>query len=84
MFTINQHRTPLINKILFRIELICIKKKSLRQAVGKGRFRTTLHSKDYIYVGGYVSQFCGRGAGRNVQLIAIKFGTKFSLDVNKN
>ena len=31
----------------------------------------------------YVSQFCGCAAGRNVQPIAIKFGTKFSLDVNK-
>ena len=31
-----------------------------------------------------VSQFCGCAAGRNVQPIAIKFGTKFSLDVNKN
>ena len=41
----------------------------------------------YIYYymgGGYVSQFCGCAAGRNVQPIAIKFGTKFSLDVNKN
>ena len=36
----------------------------------------------YIYM--HVSQFCGYAAGRNVQPIAIKFGTKFSLDVNKN
>ena len=36
-----------------------------------------------IYVT-YVSQFCGCAAGRNVQPIAIEFGTKFSLDVNKN
>ena len=32
----------------------------------------------------YVSQFCGCAAGRNLQPIAIKFGTKFSLDVNTN
>ena len=32
----------------------------------------------------YVSQFCGCTAGRNVQPIAIKCGTKFSLYVNKN
>ena len=32
----------------------------------------------------YVSQFCGSAAVRNVQLIAIKFGTQFSLNVNKN
>ena len=43
-----------------------------------------------LYIGinvgmwGYVSQFCGWAAGRNVQPIAIIFGTKFSLDVNKN
>ena len=38
----------------------------------------------YIYVCMYVSQLCGRAAGRNVQQIAIKFDTKFSLDVTKN
>ena len=40
----------------------------------------------YIWVceGGYVSQFRGCAAGRNVQPIGIKFGTKFSLVVNKN
>ena len=32
----------------------------------------------------YVSQFCGCAAGRIVQPIAIKFGTKFSLDVSNN
>ena len=35
-----------------------------------------------VYVcGGYVSQFCGCAAGRDIQPIAIKVGTKFSLDV---
>ena len=32
----------------------------------------------------YISEYYGCAAGRNVQPIAIKFGTKFSLDVNKN
>ena len=31
-----------------------------------------------------VSQFCGCAAGRSVQPNAIKFNSKFSLDVNKN
>ena len=30
-----------------------------------------------------VLQFCGCTAGRNLQPIAIKLGTKFSLDVKK-
>ena len=42
----------------------------------------SLYIDTYRYM--YVSQFCGCTAGRNVQPIAIKFGTKFSLDVNKN
>ena len=46
--------------------------------------KTTLHSKLYIIYIMYVSQFCGCASGLNVQLTAIKFGTKFSLDVNKN
>ena len=32
----------------------------------------------------YVTQFCGCAADRNVPPIEIKFGTKFTLDVNKN
>ena len=63
-------------------------KKYLWQAVGRGRFRTTLHSKVYLYIcticGGYLSQFCACAEGRNVQPIAIKFGIKFSLNANKN
>ena len=36
----------------------------------------------YVYVCKAILCWCA--AGRNVQPIAIKFGTKFSLDVNKN
>ena len=46
--------------------------------------KATLHSKLIYMGGGYVSQFCGCAAGRKVQPIAMKFGTKFSLDVTKN
>ena len=41
----------------------------------------------YIYMavwGGMYRNFVGALEDRNVQWIAIKFGTKFSLDVNKN
>ena len=38
----------------------------------------------YICVCMYVSQFSGCAAGRNVQPIAIKYGIKFSPNVNKN
>ena len=38
----------------------------------------------YMLGGGGVSQVCWCTAGRNVQPNTIKFGTKCSLDVNKN